>query len=174
MVDVTSRIHKQYSGLDADKASITGGAGDTYDATNTGFRYIWDDNASTWAVSGGIGAGVQFVAREVGTADFTQADFTTDGAWHVDGLDLSAIVPAGSIAINLRVILNDNNASFLFRLRRNAGAGDNNAIDVRMQVSNFAVEEHAIINCDSDRKLDYWTTNEALTSLNIIVLGWWI
>jgi len=36
---------KNYIGLDADKSSVTGGYGDTYFATDTGFLYRWSGTA---------------------------------------------------------------------------------------------------------------------------------
>jgi len=57
MAEVKASLKKSYTGLDADKADVTGGIGDTYAASDTGLIYAWNPVTLAW-IQIAPGAGV--------------------------------------------------------------------------------------------------------------------
>jgi len=102
--------------------------------------------------------------------DKTEADLTMDNAWH--DLDLSAIVTDTDASwILLRVILNDPNVGDNLLFRKN---GNSNAIatpGIIAQVANQDIECEILVPCDTSQVIEY-KANAALTSVDIVVLGW--
>lgn len=115
----------------------------------------------------------RYVRRLTGAIDKEVGDFTTDGNWKVDGLDLSAIVPAGATAIHLLIDITDDAASSWFGVRKDA-THIYNYCQPTTQVANIPYIIHAIVACNADRLLDYIGANLAFTSINVTVLGWFI
>lgn len=118
----------------------------------------------------------RYVPRSAGaTADFNEPDFPIEGAWQVDGLDLSAIVPAGAIAVHLAVEITGNTFEKEFRLRGNATtkAGNHMKLGVDHTASFVIPTEHAVLNLDTDRKLDYYRDLD-LVDIWVWVLGWYV
>ena len=100
------------------------------------------------------------------------AVFTADGAYH--DLDLSAIVPAGAIAVYLRIIISDNATGSLFKVRKNGNTNEEDAIKFRTQVINLNNDLYGIVECDSNRIIEYQATNTTWSSINIAIIGWFI
>jgi len=105
--------------------------------------------------------------------DFVVGDFTTNGAWQVDGLDLSAIVPAGATAAILLLGLTDDAAASALEIRKNA---TQTVSDLRQdtQVANVAIYTQGIVALDADRLVDYYGDNLAFVGIDICVLGYFI
>jgi len=114
-----------------------------------------------------------YVPRRVAAFDFTAVNFTTDGTWKVDGLNLSAIVPAGATAVHLRIFVSDDAAASAFAIRTNATDVINQSYTM-VRVANLVEEQHAILALDANRLLDYQGSNLAFTNIDVAVLGWWI
>jgi len=169
MTEITIVRRKQYSGLDADKANVIGELGDTYSATDTDFRYYWNSILAQWV----SGHGCECVQRTVATPDFTLANFTTDGTWKIDGLDLSAIVPANAKAVVLKIEVDDDAAGSVFSVRKNATHLEN-TIDATVHRKDTPNKKVELVAIDSDRKLDYMGSNTTFTNINVSVLGWFI
>ncbi|GAI20204.1 unnamed protein product [marine sediment metagenome] len=161
------RIH--YSGLDADKAGVTGVAGATYAANDSGKLYYWNDALAAWKT----GLGYEYVPRAVAAADITQATLTMDAFWQVDGIDLSGIVPAGAVAAHLRFRIVDDAAAQDAVFRCNDTTKAENRVELYTQVANIPVESDGILFLDSDRLLDY-TIAMGMATVEIFVLGWFI
>lgn len=170
MADVLEVKRKHYSGLDADKAGITGVLGDTYAANDSGKAYYWNDALSAWKT----GLGYEFVPRRAADIDKTLVDFTTDGNYKINGLDLSGIVPAGAVAVALKVALSDDAANSFFHIRTNATDSDENTLSSRTQVATITIYNNGVIPIDSDRLLDYQGSNLVFIAINVTVIGWWI
>lgn len=166
MADITVCKRNEYAGLDADKPA-SANVGDSYSASDTGKKYYW--NGSSWIT----GLGVEYVPRLVSSSDKQVGDFTTDGTWKVDGLDLSAIVPAGATAVHLLVELEDNVTGSNFIIRKNASDAQNKYRGVTYLASKN-VSDHAIVAIDSDRLLDYFGDVASFVMLDVTVLGWYI
>lgn len=116
------------------------------------------------------GQATKYVVRDATTIDKTLADFTTDGNWHVNGLDLSAIVPAGAIAVQLEIIVTDNALSH-FYIRRDA-TNTFNRLNTFVQVVNRTFARTGMIAINSDRLLDYLASNVTWTTIGVTVVGY--
>ena len=105
--------------------------------------------------------------------DKVVGDFVKDSAWH--DLDLSAIVPAGAIAVLVQWGMRNSDAGVIIQLRRNGSA---NAIETAFAssiVANIYSPYQLRVPCDSNRIIEYYITNTGTwVYLSMIILGWWI
>jgi hypothetical protein len=104
------------------------------------------------------------------TNDYTTASFTKDSAWH--DLDLSTIVPAGTVGVVIKVVgqNNTNNVSFSIKPK-----GTTNTIvgSTALTVANVIFAEVLIISCDANRFIQYFYENTGTwTSTNVSVIGY--
>lgn len=120
------------------------------------------------------GGGVVFVPRGADSAanDYGVGDFTTDGTWR--DLDLSAIVPAGAIAVYLKMVLKDDAASSVMSFRENGNANAIESIAAGTQVANVNIYLNGIVACDANRVIEYMGTNTTFSTINVYVMGWWV
>ena len=113
----------------------------------------------------------RYVPRPAAVWDLQSANFTRDGNWHVDGMDLSSIVPVGAIAIALQIeyaqttsdsylIFRQNDTKLPIRLNNQVG----------IQINSFNV----IMPIDADRLIDYAVNDSLDVVIGVAVLGWWI
>lgn len=167
MASVTTCKRNHWTGLDADKSGVSPTIGDTYAATDT--LKLYYGNGSAWKT----GLGYEFVPRNVTAWDKQVGDFTADGVWKVDGLDLSAIVPVGAVAVRLRLSVDDDAANSLMHIRQNA-TNVRNGLAVKTHVANIGNEGQGDVNIDADRLLDYNASNLVFVSIDLAVLGWLI
>jgi len=101
--------------------------------------------------------------------DFTKADFTADLQWH--NLDLSAIVPEDTTLVHIRVRLSCFDlAGLQFRKKGNTN-NINNAV-MKIQIANIYYYEDFFVSCDSDRKIQYLSSNVTWNNLDLIIRGW--
>lgn len=104
--------------------------------------------------------------------DFTKTDFTLDLAWHE--LDLSGIVPVGTKAVSLIVMIRSGTLYKQIQLRK---AGNVNAIARGVSVvfgANVTIFQDIVCSVSADRKIEYLCSTEPVTTLNISVKGWWL
>lgn len=153
-----------YSGAVADRVEINPLDGDTFYATDTDQLFI--GHGGTWV------HWPRFVERLAATEDFSIVDFTTNGVEQVNGLDLSAIVPASAFIVKLKLLVRDDAADSYVRIRRDAVNVTNN-INGRVFVANIDAALVQDVSIDTDRLLDYLTTNTTFTAIFVTVLGWW-
>ena len=166
MADILQVARRYFSGLAADLPA-SANVGDVYFATDTGHTYKWDGAA--WAAK----LGTELINRPCLAADFDQGDLTLDGTWKVDGLDLSAIVPAGANAAVVYCSVQDNAAGELFMIRQNATNTFNRA-EYYTQVANIYIPSTPVlIALDSNRLWDY-NGDVGIAVINIYIVGWFI
>lgn len=167
MSNTISLQHRHYIGTAAEIGGITGVCGDTAYSTDTDIYYSW--SGSAWLAGGEP----YFVERLIGASDKQVGDFVTDGTWKVNGLDLSAIVPPGAIAVRIRLLVNDDAANSVVSLMRDA-VNVENFMSVKTHVANIPDSKTEEISIDTDRLLDYNGSNVAFVTINLTVLGWWM
>jgi len=104
--------------------------------------------------------------------DYTKAHFTTDGAWHE--FDLSAIVPAGAVAVLFLLRIQDDATDSYYCFRRNGNTRTYNCSRGGTWVANvFGYADH-VCPLSSDRKIDYLFKNVVFTNIDFVVKGWWL
>lgn len=115
----------------------------------------------------------RYVERLIDVADWNTADFTKDGAWHVNGLDASGIVPAGAKSVIFEMVIRATAASSSGKVRRD-DAHDFNRINQITQVANQITQPvQAIVACDTDRLFDYFFNN-TVDIITLAIVGWFI
>lgn len=120
----------------------------------------------------GISISNRYVSRGDPSADdFTQATLTMDNAFH--DLDLSSIVPAGAVMVKVRIYLSDDHANATFSLRKNGNSNNKANSVLTNQVVGVAISDVFEVECDANRVIEY-RASEALSTLQIVVLGWWL
>ena len=118
---------------------------------------------------------VNYVSRgDVATGwDFDVTDFTIDNLYY--DLDLSAIVPAGAVAVKIFVLYKTTIAGTVVRLRRNGDTNEYNQLRIGTQVADINLYAGGRIELDSNRIIDYKAGAGGTTStLSLVVRGWWI
>jgi len=113
-----------------------------------------------------------FVSRgDAAGADWDETTLITDNTWR--DLDCSSVVPADAKAILFRVLMVDNAADSTFRLRKN---GYTNAVNISRtvtQVANQVVCADMIVECDSDRIVEFSAEDVTWVSIDLTIAGWW-
>ncbi len=119
----------------------------------------------------GVGGGGAYIDRgDPAGYDYTLANFTRDGAWH--DLDLSAIVPAGAIAVKLifRIVATNNNN--VISLREKGNSNVYNKDSCYTIVANETWFFSPFVFCNSNRVIQYLTTATNWTSIDVVICGW--
>jgi len=104
--------------------------------------------------------------------DFLKTDLTQDGAWHE--LDLSAIVPAGAVAVNVHLTIEHVDVHRAAFLRKHGNANNFGIVGQRTQVSNKTIEKDGCVAISSDRKIDYFFEAPAWLIITMTITGWWL
>jgi hypothetical protein len=102
---------------------------------------------------------------------FDQSGLTADGNWH--DLDLSATLPEGTKAALLYVQLSDDTVGTYVSFRKKGNTNTYNVSTVRAQVAGATIDADIIVFVDTDRIFQY-LCNSSITTVNIIVKGWFI
>lgn len=145
------------SGTDAITATAVGSTGQVLTGV-TGADPSWQSPAA------------KFVDRgDPSSYDKVLANWTTDGTWR--DWDLSSVVPAGAVAIVLR-LSGYCNPTAQVAFRKN---GNSNAINI--SACNFTVisvwfEFVVIVPCSTARVIEYNAGNVTWGALNSAVVGW--
>jgi hypothetical protein len=126
-------------------------------------------------VNGGNGSRpVGIVYRdEVHAFDFTVTNFIIDGTWR--DLDLSSIIPFGAKGVLIRSAFNTSQSGSILGFRKNGFTNTFSCSYSSVLVAGGVNRAESIVGVDSDRKIEYLTTNgHTYSSLNLVVLGWFI
>ncbi len=119
------------------------------------------------------GGGLAFVDRgNIAAFDFVLVDFTTDNAWH--DLDLSAIIPAGTKLIRVRLSIRGSNSQASVMLRMNGDISGFNQDRVITQVANVLNEHSVFVIPDENGIIEYLATNIVWNQINFVVCSWFI
>ena len=102
--------------------------------------------------------------------DFSVNDLSTDGDWH--DLDLSSIVPEGTVAVKVAVGIEDDAAGSAFSLRKNGNSNTINRFRIITQDAGDIMVGSDIVFCDENRVIEYLATSTTWTTINIAVTGW--
>lgn len=104
--------------------------------------------------------------------DFTTAFFTRDANWY--DIDLSAIVPAGAVAVLLAVRARAGVADAFAMFRENGNVNTENASRFYTQAGNIYFDSCIICALSSSRVIEYRFDNVAWNSIILNVRGWWL
>jgi len=105
-------------------------------------------------------------------ADFDEGDLTTDATWN--DLDLSGIVGTGVKLVHLYIVIADDAAASIFAVKQKGNTNNWNAAYVRTQVANVYVDADVFVLTDEDGVIEYYGSNLAFTSIDIVVRGWYL
>lgn len=160
-------IPRHYIGTAAEIGGITGVCGDTAYETDTDIYKHW--NGTAW-ITGGIPFHVDLFPNAV---DIAIGGFTTNGVAQVDGIDLTGIVPVGTIGVDLRIHLLDDAVGSHLDIYHSAAAVETKH-RCYTQVANIDIEENFSLPISADRCLDYVASNLVFTAIDLTVLGYTI
>lgn len=104
--------------------------------------------------------------------DFALGDLTADGNWYE--LDLSAIVPAGTTAVVIRIKAHNTFAARFIRFRPHSTTSNLYTCEFRTQVAGLRNNANPVIGVDADRKIDYMFQGADWLSFDLVVRGWWL
>jgi hypothetical protein len=102
--------------------------------------------------------------------DWTVSALTTDGTWR--DLNCDAIVPVGARFIIFNVVVQDDAAGSVFRMRKNGNSNTINNSSVGTQVVNIPMYSNFKIPCDANLKIEYYADNTTWTGIWLSVRGW--
>jgi len=103
--------------------------------------------------------------------DYAKEDLTIDGAWH--DMDLSGIVPAGAKAVFIIGHLQGNGADWTIMFRKKGNVNEVNHGGMETLRANVERHRSSIIALDTNRVIQYKVDNQAWTTLDLAVRGWW-
>lgn len=103
--------------------------------------------------------------------DFAKEDLTIDGSWHE--LDLSPYVPAIARAVIVMGHVEGGAVDWRIRFRKCGNSNEINHAGMDTLRANVQRHRSSIVAIGSDRKIEYNADNEAWTTLNLSVRGWW-
>jgi len=145
-----------------------------YNGPNENLRITWDKQWEPWGplLSKDIGKAPVFVDRgDPAVYDYDKDDLTKDGTWH--DLDLSGIVPEKAKAVFIVGHLQGAGADWTIMFRKKGNV--NEVVHGGMETLRANVERHrsSIIALDDNRKIQYKVDDQAWTTLDLAVKGWW-
>lgn len=119
------------------------------------------------------GGGMDYVDRgDPSTWDFRiSTNLTADDTWR--DLDLSGIVPVGTVAVLMRTYQLDNTPGTSTQLRKNGSTNVINNQRAYTQVTNISNTITGFVACDANRKLEYKITT-GTNDARFMVGGWMV
>ena len=116
--------------------------------------------------------GMSFVVRNpTKTDDYTEANFTWDGAWH--DLDMSAIVPLSAKLVLITIRYNWSHAGNSVALRHPDDTNSDGSIVIIQQVANQGFFQTILVPVKNG-KVSYKQWNGAAQLYMWRVLGWFL
>ena len=145
-----------------------------YDGPSSNLRTTWEKQWEPWGaiLSTDIGKAPVFVDRgDPADYDYAKEDLTIDGAWH--DMNLSAIIPEKAKAVFIIGHLEGNAVDWHIRFRKNGNV--NEVAHGGMETLRANVERHrsSVVALDDNRIIEYNVDNQAWTTLDLAVKGWW-
>lgn len=105
------------------------------------------------------------------TYDFDKDDLVKDGAWH--DLDLSDIAPVCTHAVLLVGHVEGNGVDWTIMFRKKGNVNEINHGEMETIRANVERCRLMICSVNADRVLQYKADNQAWTTLDLAVRGWW-
>lgn len=159
--------HRHYIGTAAELGGITGVCGDTAYSTDL-------DVFSSWQGTLWVPGGCPFyVPLPVAAPVKVIGDFTKNGAYQVDDLNLSLVCPVGAIIARLRLHYKSNAAGHIGSIRTNATDNAESLLHIITQAANVDIMAIGEVNLDANRLLDY-SFDANTTALNLFLLGYYV
>lgn len=112
---------------------------------------------------------------DIGTpsaAHFALGDLTADGDWH--DLDLSSIVPSGTISVSMHARLASATVSAQLHMREKGNSNFINNSFMPIQVANITIGYTDTVKVDSNRVIEYWLHNSVWTTVDLIIRSYFI
>jgi len=103
--------------------------------------------------------------------DYDKDDLTKDGAWH--DLDLSHIVSVCTKAIFIIGHVEGNGADWTIMFRKKGNVNEVNHGGMETLRANVERHRSSIVACDTNRVIQYKVDDQAWTTLDLSVRGWW-
>jgi hypothetical protein len=103
--------------------------------------------------------------------DFSKADLSTDGQWHV--LDLSGIIPTGTTLVHFSIRAASAYEDQTIVFCKNGITNKLNGATIRVpHGGNKEYYKSDWVAPDADRKIEYWTSNITWQMLDMLIRGW--
>jgi len=102
--------------------------------------------------------------------DVIKTGFTIDADWH--SLDLSAIVPAGTVLIHCRLRLYAGTEYYCMKWRKNGNSQLGNAFIAYTHTSGGDWDYDFWLACDENRCVEYLLQDVVWTNIDFVVRGW--
>lgn len=144
-------------------------------AASTGTLHASDheDGGADEIDTTGLVGKVNYVDRgDTGSYDFEIGDLTMDGTYR--DLDISGIIPAGTVAVELAVGVTPTTLPAQLLIRQKGYTGNRNFWIVKCLVATLTHENRFFVTPNSNRLLEYHGTSlgGGWTNVNIVVCGW--
>ncbi|MCK4249555.1 MAG: hypothetical protein KAX15_07220, partial [Candidatus Omnitrophica bacterium] len=129
----------------------------------------------TLAQHGNLGnfiTGPVYVDRgDPGSVDFDMYAMNIRGAW--TDLDLSSIIPSGTVGVHVKMSMLPALAGTQFHLRKNGNTNPINTVNIHAAQATYQINIDGIVACDSDRKIEYYISAGFHTLVDLTIRGWW-
>lgn len=103
--------------------------------------------------------------------DYAKTDLVLNGTWQ--DLDLSLLVPAGAKAILLCAHIEGNAVDWRIDFRKKGNTNEINHCGMDTLRANVERHRTSVVACDANRVIQYNADNQAWTTLNLAIRGWW-
>jgi len=145
-----------------------------YNGPDENLVITWSKQWEPWGaiLSIDIGKAPVYVDRgDPADYDYAKEDLTIDGAWH--DMDLSAIVSEKAKAVFIIGHLEGAAVDWHIMFRKKGNV--NEIVHGGMETLRAGVERHrsSIVALDDNRVIQYKIDDEAWTTLDLAVKGWW-
>lgn len=102
--------------------------------------------------------------------DYSVSDFVTDGTWH--DISFSPIVPAGVVAVLLRIQFKDNTVGAKVVFKKKDQVNGINAVVVKIEKANVQRDVDRVAFVDHNQMAEYLVTNTIITELDVSIRAW--
>jgi hypothetical protein len=123
----------------------------------------------------GVPIAGQYVDRgDNSSSDLAHGAMTLDSTWVA--WDMSSVVPAGAIAVELAIQFVTGNIDKLLSFRKNGNSNDKNALERKCLVAAVTHLFGGKVSCDVNRVIEYFATNPApgaWDNIEINIRGWY-
>lgn len=118
-------------------------------------------------------SGHKYVSRgDPDEADFDETDFTVQNQW--TDIDLSSIVPSGTVLVLLAVLVRSSTAGGQLQFRKNGNTNFIEGDGIICDIANQPTCGTLLIPCDADRKIEYFSSEVTWTWIDVTIKGWFI